>query len=59
MRFRYRELGRVAKTQAGRLDIMLTISIPGGLRVWPSWQRFVRQYVGGHRDQEEKYHSMI
>src|SRR5215471_6329180 len=43
----------------GRLDIMLTISIRGGLRAWRSWQRFAGQDVGGHRDQEERYHSMI
>src|SRR5262249_3982169 len=36
----------------GRLDIMRTISILGGLRAWRSWQRFARQDVGGHRDQE-------
>ena len=43
----------------GRLDIMRTISILGGLRAWRSWQRFARQDVGGHRDQEERYHGMI
>ena len=41
-RFRYPELCLVVRAKEMRLDIMLTISIPGRLRVWRSWQRFAR-----------------
>jgi hypothetical protein len=58
-RFRYPEICRVVRAKEARIDIILTISIPGGLRVWRSLQRFARQYFGGHREKEERYHSMI
>jgi hypothetical protein len=35
------------------IDITRTISIPGGLRVWRSLQRFARQYFGGHKEKQE------
>ena len=58
-RFRYPELCRVVRAKEVRIDIMLTISIPGGLRVWRSLQRFARQYFGDHKEKQERYHSMI
>src|SRR5262245_38680172 len=57
--FRYPERCRVVRAKEAHLDITLTISIPGRLRVWRSWQRFARQCFGGHREKQEKYHSRI
>jgi hypothetical protein len=56
---RYPECCRVVRAKEALLDITLTISIPGGLRAWRSWQRFARQCFGGHREKQERYHSMI
>jgi hypothetical protein len=39
-RYRYPELCRVIRAKEVRIDIILMISIPGGLRVWRSLQRF-------------------
>jgi hypothetical protein len=57
--FRYPELYRVGRAKEVCIDITRTISIPGGLRVWRSLQRFARQYFGGHKEKQERYYSMI
>jgi hypothetical protein len=56
---RYPDLCRMVRAKEVCIDIMLTISIPGGLRAWPSLQRVARQYFGGRRKKLERYHTMI
>jgi hypothetical protein len=58
-RLSYPELCRVVRAKEVRIDIILTISIPGGLGVWCSLQCFVHQYFGRHKEKQERYHSMI
>src|SRR5262249_28521332 len=41
------------------IDIILTILSRGGLRDWLCYKRLARQYLGGHKEKQERYYSMI